>query len=112
MNKPSARVINRIRINGSRDPGLFLLEKRGEAGFPFAFGYIAAGRKYSYQSMALKVGYLFEIAKHIYLDSGIVYSHGLGNIKYPYPLPDPIEVSLKNDSSSIVLRTGIQIFFK
>ncbi len=70
------------------------------------------GRKYSEQSMALKAGYLFEIAKHIYLDTGIVYSHGLGNIKFPYPLPDPIEVSLKNDSSSIVLRTGIQIFFK
>jgi len=72
------------------------------------------GEKYSEQSMALKLGHLLKIAKHIYLDNGIVYSIGLGNIKYPYPLPPPhqIYVSMKNEISSIVLRTGVQVFFK
>jgi hypothetical protein len=72
------------------------------------------GGKYSEQSMALRLGFLLEIAKHIYLDNGIVFSHGLGNIKFPYYLypPNQIVVSIKNERSSIVLRTGIQIFFK
>ncbi len=65
------------------------------------------GNKGSSQDITLKIGHLWEIAKHIYLDTGIVYNHGLGDVKYSNPV-----YNFKNDGSSISLRTGVQVFFK
>jgi len=75
-------------------------------GFMYRYSqYGQPGEKTSMQYLDLKAGYMFGVAKNIYLNTGLVYTMGLGKLKYG-------DYSSDNDFSRLEMSTGISIFFK
>jgi len=76
-------------------------------GFLFNYGRsVSDGEWYSSQSIVLKAGRLFDIAKNIYLDLGLPYSTNIGKAR------SSIYGSFDQDYSILAAQVGVEIFFK
>lgn len=66
--------------------------------------------------LKLSAGYLFALAKNVYLDLGVTYTKGLGNVhvESPYYLDTfgSSSISYKNETSLFRSMIGISVFFK
>lgn len=62
------------------------------------------GSKVSSQYFTLRAGRLMGIAKNVYLDFGLIYDMGIGEIRFP-------NWNLDNESRQLTVRVGVQLFF-
>lgn len=95
----------------------FLKRFYGGLGFLYhAFKNRDTESKYQEMELKLSAGYLIGIAKNVYLDVGIAYIKGLGDLKAQAPHYErhfgTTEISYKNRTSELRSTIGISVFFK
>ncbi len=72
----------------------------------------SADYKSSSRELLLRAGRLFGLAKNIFLDLGLVYTRGLGEINVSCENPDVCGQDWDNDLSMLRAHLGIAVYFK